>query len=387
MTYIFITTCLMNETTQSLFFALMQLGIGTRSSLTLNSVPTEETWKAVMRLAQKQAVTGIVMDGILKLPAEYLPPAAIKLKGIQQLLQIERLNKRLNRETAQVSEYLQADGYACTILKGQGIARYYPHPLHRMPGDIDVWPDAEPDVLRNYYQKISQTNNHPFHIHLSLLKETDVELHFQPSHMFSPFTNRNLLAFCRKHRNACATNRAILEGNKQTVAVATDAFNRVYVLQHIFRHLFGEGIGLRQLMDYGQVLRKGITAAEKEETLQTMSSLKMKGFIGAVMYVLQTVFALEERYLLCPPDEKKGKILLEEILEGGNFGFYDQRGNKRNLLNKVKKRVHKLLRVFSLAPSEAVWAFLFFTRAFFLRKWHRLKLSNRFELSANRLQS
>lgn len=138
MTYIFITTCLMNETTQSLFFALMQLGIGIRSSLTLNSVPTEETWKAVMRLAQKQAVTGIVMDGILKLPAEYLPPAAIKLKGIQQLLQIERLNKRLNREAVQVSEYLQSDGYACTILKGQGIARYYPHPLHRMPGDIDV---------------------------------------------------------------------------------------------------------------------------------------------------------------------------------------------------------------------------------------------------------
>lgn len=94
------------------------------------------------------------------------------------------------------------------------------------------------------------------------------------------------------------------------------------------------------------------------------------------MCVLQTVFALEPEYLLCPPDEKKGKLLLEEILEGGNFGFYDQRGDKRNLANKVKKRAHKFLRVFSLAPSEAVWSFLFFTRAFFQRRWHRLKLSN-----------
>ena len=364
----------MNETPQALSFALMQLGIGTRSSLSLASAPTEETWKAVMRMAQKQAVSGIVMDGILKLPEEYLPPTPIRLKGIQQLLQIELLNRRLNREAVQVSEYLQAEGYACTILKGQGIARYYPIPFHRMPGDIDVWPDAEQGVLRKYYHKFPQTNNHPFHIHLSLLKETDVELHFQPSHMFNPVTNRRLLAFCRKHRSACAKNRVTLEGNKQTVAVATDVFNRVYLPQHILRHLFGEGIGLRQLMDYGQVLRKGMTEAEKEEAMQTLSSLNMRGFMGAVMYVLQTVFALEERYLLCPPNEKKGKLLLKEILEGGNFGHYDTRGNRRNLLNKVKRRMYRLFRIYSLAPSEASWAFLFFTRSFFKQRIHRILL-------------
>lgn len=294
---------------QNFFFALMQLGIGTRKSTRLETLPTEETWKAVMQMAQKQAVLGIVVDGMLKLPAEYLPPAPIKLKGIQQLLRIEQLNRRLNGEAVQVSEFLQAEGYACTILKGQGIAQYYPNPLHRMPGDIDVWPDAEPDVLRKYGRK----------------------------------------KFYDKEWSA---------------------------LQHIMRHLFSEGIGLRQLTDYALVLRKGMIPAEKEEALQTLRRLNMEGFTEAVMYVLQTVFALEPEYLLCAPDERKGKLLLEEILEGGNFGFYDRRGDKRNLANKVKKRAHKFLRVFSLAPSEAVWSFLFFTRAFFLRRWHRLKLSS-----------
>lgn len=129
-----------------------------------------------------------------------------------------------------------------------------------------------------------------------------------------------------------------------------------------------------------------MTAAEKKETLQTLSRLHMEGFAGAVMYVLQTVFALEPEYLICTPNERKGRLLLEEILEGGNFGHYDRRGDKRNLINKVKKRAHRFLRIFNLAPSEAVWSFLFFTRAFFQRRWYRLKLSNRFELSANRLQ-
>ena len=377
----------MNETLLSFFFKLIQLGIGTRESLHLETPLPESTWKELLTLTRKQAVTGIVMDGILKLPTEYLPPAPIKLKGIQQLLRIEQLNRRLNGEAVQVSEFLQAEGYACTILKGQGIARYYPNPLHRMPGDIDVWPDAEPAVLRKYgHTRFPDKRRHPFHTHLPLFEGTEVELHFQPSLMFNPVTNRRLLAFCRQHRSACAANRVLLEGTDRPVAVATDAFNRVYVLQHIMRHLFDEGIGLRQLMDYGLVLRKGMTTAEKKETMQTLRRLHMEGFAGAVMYVLQTVFALEPEYLLCAPDERKGKLLLEEILEGGNFGFYDRRGNKRNLANKVKKRAHKFLRVFSLAPSEAVWSFLFFTRAFFQRRWHRLKLSNRFELSANRLQ-
>ena len=367
----------MQHTTIDLFFLLLQLGIGTRESLHLETPLPESTWKELLTLARKQAVTGIVMDGILKLPAEYLPPAPIKLKGIQQLLRIEQLNRRLNGEAVQVSEFLQAEGYACTILKGQGIARYYPNPLYRMPGDIDVWPDAEPDVLRKYgHTRFPDKEWTLHHTHLPLLDETEVELHFQPSYMYNPVTNRRLLAFCRKHRKACAGNQVLLEGTDRPVAVATDTFNRVYVLQHIMRHLFEEGIGLRQLTDYALVLRKGITPAEKEEALQTLRRLNMEGFAGAVMYVLQTVFALEPEYLLCAPDERRGKLLLEEILEGGNFGFYDRRGNKRNLPNKVKKRVHKFLRVLSLAPSEAVWSFLFFIRAFFQRRWHRIKLSN-----------
>lgn len=159
------------------FFPLLQLGIGTRESLHLEAPLPESTWKELLTLARKQAVTGIVMDGILKLPAEYLPPAPIKLKGIQQLLRIEQLNRRLNRETVQVSDFLQAEGYACTILKGQGIARYYPNPLHRMPGDIDVWPDAEPNVLRKYGRKKFYDKEWSLHhTHFPILKGTEVEL-------------------------------------------------------------------------------------------------------------------------------------------------------------------------------------------------------------------
>ena len=110
--------------------------------------------------------------------------------------------------------------------------------------------------------------------------------------------------------------------------------NVVYQLLHINKHLVEEGIGLRQLLDYYFVLRalhidqgsfsdrtesmvqwaEGMDIAVKsnEEILHTLSRFGMKKFAGAVMYVLQTVFAMPDEYLLCPPNEKEGVFLLDE---------------------------------------------------------------------------
>ena len=43
-------------------------------------------------------------------------------------------------------------------------------------------------------------------------------------------------------------------------------------------------------------------------------------FAGAVMYVLHEVLGLAEDKMIVPVDEKRGRLLLAEILEGGNFG-------------------------------------------------------------------
>ena len=43
-------------------------------------------------------------------------------------------------------------------------------------------------------------------------------------------------------------------------------------------------------------------------------------FAGAVMYVLKEVLGLSEDKMIVPMDEKRGRLLLAEILDGGNFG-------------------------------------------------------------------
>ena len=93
-------------------------------------------------------------------------------------------------------------------------------------------------------------------------------------------------------------------------------------------------------------------------------------FAGAVMYVLKEVLGLSEDKMIVPVDEKRGKLLLAEILNGGNFGrhftkyagFTHQSMGKKYFL-KIWRNMH-FVRYY---PAEALCEPLFRTWHFFWR--------------------
>ena len=80
-------------------------------------------------------------------------------------------------------------------------------------------------------------------------------------------------------------------------------YDLIYLLQHLYRHDFGEGIGLRQLLDYYYVLLKEGAEESKARTLDLFERTGMTKFVGAAMWVLQQVFGIDDKYLLCAPHE------------------------------------------------------------------------------------
>ena len=63
-------------------------------------------------------------------------------------------------------------------------------------------------------------------------------------------------------------------------------------------------------------------------------------------------------WMICEPNEKEGRILLEEIMKGGNFGQYDTREASLKKGGMVKHGVWKLKRMMRLVrsyPEEALW--------------------------------
>ena len=96
----------------------------------------------------------------------------------------------------------------------------------------------------------------------------------------------------------------------------------------------------------------------KEEVVGVLRSFSMGKLASAVMYVLQEVFAIPTNYYICEPNEKEGKKLFEEIMKGGNFGQYDERGKEFKNGGMIKRGVWKLKRVMRFVrsyPEEALW--------------------------------
>ena len=97
-------------------------------------------------------------------------------------------------------------------------------------------------------------------------------------------------------------------------------------------------------------------------------------FAGAVMYVLHEALGLSEEKMIAPMDEKRGKLLLAEILNGGNFGkhftkygHFTQQGMAKKYFLKIWRNMH-FVRYY---PAEALSEPIFRTLHFFWRLKHR----------------
>ena len=97
-------------------------------------------------------------------------------------------------------------------------------------------------------------------------------------------------------------------------------------------------------------------------------------FTGAVMYVLHEALGLPEEKMIAPLDEKRGKLLLAEILNGGNFGqhftkygHFTQQGMAKKYFLKIWRNMH-FVRYY---PAEALSEPIFRTWHFFWRLKHR----------------
>ena len=115
----------------------------------------------------------------------------------------------------------------------------------------------------------------------------------------------------------------------------------------------------------GKVDSGGAFVALQEE----LKWLGLWEFAGAVMYVLREVMGLDEKRMICAPDERRGRLLLEEIMAGGNFGHYDERNHfGQGALWHNIQRFRRDWRMLRFYPSEALSEPLFRV-CHFLWRW------------------
>lgn len=395
-----------------IFFELLQVAIGNRQSLSV--IPSRKEWSHLFEIAKKQALAGISFTALNKIfPASPIDEG--KAEGIDKELFFEWLgiasiivqrNNKLNDECIKVCAELKHNGFRCCILKGQGNHEYYPEHLegYRTPGDIDIWcipkdqisiavGDNERVEYANYsgnraiveyillQSRIQKLNGEKgwyelgyHHTSYFLLSGTELELHYRPTWLSSPLRNIAMQRWFKKQMDIQLDGREY-----KGFSVPTVGFNVVYQMTHIFNHMFEEGIGLRQLLDYYMVLRMyhndlgeladhkssmgmwvenmSISLPSHAEITHTLSTFGLRKFAGAVMWVLQKVFAMPNCYMICPANEKEGRFLLREIMASGNFGISDNRIKYLHTKSGVNRKIAQLKHTFRLLkhyPEETI---------------------------------
>lgn len=371
----------LKDSVTDIYFRFIQfsLGIYEGKEFLDGSALKDFDWSAFYGFAKKQTLVGVVFDGIRKLPKGYAPSFHLLMQWVAVSQKIKQSNNVLNEATVAIYNMVKAAGFHCCILKGQGNAVMYPDPTARIPGDVDVWVDASREEIRALASSLAQKTNGNVddeglnHIGLTMNGIT-VELHFTPGFMANFVYNRRLQRWLKQNVGLQCSNMVELPNGAGIAAIPTHSFNIVYQLYHLYHHYFYEGVGLRQVLDYYFVLVKSETGRDSSVLERELKHLGMWKFAGAMMFVLNHVMGLEESKMIAPVDRGRGQMLLDDILNGGNFGHYDERhawgrdsydgkGFKHGALGHNLLRLYRDLRLLKFYPAEALSEPVF-------RVWH-----------------
>jgi len=346
-------------------------------------------WKQIYCIAQKQSLLAVIFRALERAT----PPAhddaerdvfgMLVLEWLGNVRVIERINRNVSANVIKISEKFSQDKFQSCLLKGQGNGLLYPQPNLRTPGDIDILirpgkydlnkRRVADDVRKTIeYVRLQQpdTKASYHHIEYPRFNGTEVEVHYRPSFMFNFIFNSRLQEFYADMADEQFHNRTEIADGE--IAVPTPEFNKVFLLSHIYNHLFNEGIGLRQLLDYYYVMENDVEHSSDYKAL--FSYLGIRNIAGAIMWILTEYFGMNQEKVLVPVDESRGRFVLNEILQGGNFGKYDTRYKFGNgALGRNLQRLYRDLRLLRYFPSEAISEPIFRIWHFLWRQKHKTK--------------
>ena len=352
----------MLDTNEQQFLALVHLGLSPTAGIPeILHNPIE--WDKIFDKAKKQTLIGILFDSITKLPVEQRPEKRLFLQWCATVAYIEKKNRLAEDIIEEVVSKYKSSGIDSVLLKGQGLAQYYPIPHHRQPGDIDLYFFDKYKKANEVASKWEGVNIKPettYHTAFTY-KSQEIENHQQ----YVDFYNkRNKERWNIIESKIPLTGKEVLTVKGVSVAIPQPQMNVLYTFLHIMHHLLQVGVGLRQLCDLTCLWRETHTSIDKKLFLWCIDTLKVRRAMTAITYIMQEYLGLEKEIVPLDTTSKQaiedGEFILRDILNVGNFGMHTgiMQGFKRNKhIKNTKnyflafKRQMSLLKIY---PSEVI---------------------------------
>lgn len=368
-----------------LFFEIMHIAVGNRTELTWT--PSSLEWYEVYEVIVNHALIGVCMSAVSTIHRIALDDEDeewnrqhrtqnlsddLYIQWTSMTRQIYDRNVVVNRQCAELQNMLIADGLRSSILKGQALALLYnlpktpshPHPLeltpYRQSGDIDIWIEGGQKRVYDWLMSKGFPTKSPgaHDYKTAIFPDTLVEAHFSVGKIYNWFANCSYQKWQKKHAEEQFLHHVTLTTGEDITTPTLEFYSR-FLLAHIYRHFFCEGLGLRQVMDYYIVLRH-LQAENGEDVLRSNHASFLTRFHNALLYVIHEVFG--DTAGLSYKETPEGRYLLKDILSAGSFGNADFARVWTDEPNRFKRHM-KFLKIQSRYlrhfPLDTLWSTLY----------------------------
>ena len=223
------------------------------------------------------------------------------------------------------------------------------------------------------HRKFPEEKGAFIHIEYPFFDEPEVEMHYIPTMGGTFAMDRRYERLFEQRQDACFGN-----ATKMGFAVPEAVVNVVFNLRHIQGHFISEGIGLRHVLDFYFILKSLTDMGNPEkvkEAKRMVADFGMMRFFKALLWVIAEVVENQKHTTAekwdVEPDERRGRVVLREMLAGGNFGRHDDR-YKDKWNASIWKRWTTYLRLsmvrFRYFSKETFYSWMFRLRVGFWRR-------------------
>ena len=335
----------------------------------------EADWKQIFHLADMQTVSSLVLDGMGMLPTTVMRLSLDdKLVRFGKMQKMECMNSLHRSVIVKIDKALKAEGIPAVFMKGQTVALRYPNPLHRTPGDIDfVVSPADFDWTMAVMEKMGKVDHGLVHEHhgMAWVDGVTVEPHYKVHNYQRPSTDR---AMQEMFSSVFPDKLVCVEIDGHEISVFPPTFESVFLISHMVNHVYEEGLGLRQVVDYAMFLSKCADRIDWMQHHEWLQRMRMERAWRIFTCICVTYLGLPLPSQVEPfsyNERKWAGKMMNDILQVGNFG----RGEYVFLHRGMADAFHnycwvakRCLQLGFVCQSEARWWMISKVTRFFLKK-------------------
>lgn len=339
---------------EQIFFQFLRLGLWGNEEILAGLQLSHKEWEQLFLQAHSQAVTGIFIDGVSR--TDKRPDEFLWGQWLMHLYYLEQTNEYIANRGAWWIRQLANVGIKATIFKGSSVAAWYPSPMHRSYGDIDLIVTGSRQNLTMALLKRGIIPYEQTSVETVVNDKNGiyVEFHTEWEYLYNPLTNARLQRFCRKAGGE----------DKELYFVC--------LILHIQRHFLTYGIGLKHVCDVAVMLHNA--QLDYHKVAHLLKIFHAKTFSSLLFGFISVYLGGTEQYPLLPISQgKRFELLKSVILRDGYYRKVEQvaiskqrKSSFSRIANNAWFWLQRSLRMFCIMPGEAC-CFLSY------KTWQRIK--------------